>query len=1450
MSGSALLTRLARVAMAATVLTIALPTWASAQVYAVSVTPDGTSTPERDANTGGYSAVFTVQNTGTNSNTYALSCWGVTNVTCTGSSLTQVTLVPGGKAFVFAYYDVGSAGTGQLRFKAVSEEWPSVDEGYFTVPVVAAGPAPIVNLDPHNADHHALARCAAGCFAATYAHSTVPYVTMDTPRNVTLVYHGDRLNPRPFIHVRVQHGGTTGDLPEELQLQARLEGATVTFLNGETLLRFNPPPNLSWYRVAGQFDAAANGASTTGAYDLQILVTAQYAGGSVTTTVHTKMLVIDEDVSPIAKGWMIAGIQRVYPDGDSALITEGDGSAVFFKRSGSSFTRPAGEFSTLVLNQPSGASGWTRNYPDSTKVVFNSSGRMIEVRDWFNNVTTIVYDASNRVQKVRDPTHGSVTREITLAYDGNGLTSITDAFSRVTDVTVNGSRRLTEIKDPDNLKTVFGYDGTDRLLTVADRRGKTTTLAYDTQSGKLATITAPAVPIFGSGTVSPVTTLAAWQKVGVPYTATATTPASLIANSSVNGTVTDPGGHVTTLRVDLSRWGQPSRITNALGVLTTFSYTSNGQVRYVNHPTGLSDTLSYNADGLVTYARPAGGVATNFRYAAWALVDSVWGTNQPGERRFVAAGKVDSVRGDATSTNPGRVTRVTYDSKGRVTKVTDPLQHLITQTWYAGTNSNRSKDSAPGGRTTTYGYDTYGRNTTVAATGFATRTTTYDVLNRPVTVNDGLHPSMTYAYEDSLHLTKVTDPKGQVYRFAYDAIGWLSQRTDPQNRSETYEYSRDGEPRRWTNRRSQTVTQTFDVLHRPLIRTGAGIADTLSYPDTLGLISVAASGVARETTYRNARGQPDSVKTVMGGRTYWLRYAFRGNTNGVLDSVWATASAGATFLRRQYDYNLQQGTLDSLRLANTGWTRLSRNADLQTTSTRLPGGDSVTNAYTTLHGEMVRTTPWSYNPTIWREVEYDAAGRIGRHMYDAFEMRRSSKYGYDTVGRLVTDSIQDWNGGSCTQDEVFGIECVAGGTWDHVSLRAYSYDSVGNRRDLGGTYATGNRITSFDDCTYTTDNDGNVTLRDCTGHPDTRFHWRPDNLLQAYKQVVSGDSVDLVYDAGRRLVRKDVNGSVARYFLWDGANLFAELDGSGAKLGEYSYYPGLDNLHAFILGSTPYWAHRDPMGNQTALTNSSGVVQRTYGFQNAWGDGGYTTGPLPCSECDRARYKGALWLGEEADIYYMRNRWYEAKTGRFLSEDPVGLAGGINQYAYVDGDPVNLRDPTGEWCKPVTKELPDANGNPVAVEVLHCENLTDEDFVDIAGYLGGGYQGLWAFDLFHSLGWLTDVGVAAAVGWRGSASGVAPAVDLELRKNDAWKGCKVGIIYFNGTDPYGNTTDWLVTRARRTRLGWGKGHVFDGYLYLGIYWSPRVNLAPAAGLVDCDSGIGLFIAHSPADQAS
>ena len=66
-------------------------------------------------------------------------------------------------------------------------------------------------------------------------------------------------------------------------------------------------------------------------------------------------------------------------------------------------------------------------------------------------------------------------------------------------------------------------------------------------------------------------------------------------------------------------------------------------------------------------------------------------------------------------------------------------------------------------------------------------------------------------------------------------------------------------------------------------------------------------------------------------------------------------------------------------------------------------------------------------------------------------------------------------------------------------------------------------------------------------------------------------------------------------------------------------------------------------------------------------------------------FTGREW-DPETGLYYYRARYYDPKVGRFTAEDPIAFQGGVNFYAYVLGNPVRLKDPTGLKCCP--KECP------------------------------------------------------------------------------------------------------------------------------------------------------------------
>lgn len=1268
--------------VSALLLTMAAPRDGHAQP-AVTAAPPSVIVASHSAS---LNATFTVKNNGAgNSGLITLTCGNTGSATCLSITPSgSPGLGAGGQFSVTVNYSVANPVASSITLFATSVSSGS-GQGAQAITVQAPAGAPVVDVTPYVADVQALDRCEAACFTAVHAQTSVPHFSLDAPRSITLVYHGDRVAPKAFVHVNVQPDQTFGTLPSEYQLQVKINGALVTFTNGDQTLRFSYPAvnGTQAHRIGGQFDASSYPYGVV--QPMEILVSSKIGATLYTYRWLTSFLGVNEAGSAVARGWTIAGVQRLFIQPDNAgLVIDGTGSATRFPRAGSVWTRPPGEFSDLRAN----GSGYLRAYPDSTKVFFNQFGYMTSVADRFGNATSIQYDANNRVYRydannrvyrVTDPA-GKVT---TLLYNANGLATITDGGGRITLVQVQANRTLTAFGDPDGVGTAFGYDASLRLSTITDRASATTTFGYDATSNKIVTVTAPAVPIFGAGTISPVVTFSPWQLKGVPTTSTSGTPLAPPRADTVYGRVQDPESNTTRFTVD--RWGQAMRTVLPTNDSTVIVRNANGlptSIARPGYPAGTTDTYSWNADGLSTGGTPAGGTATTIVYGAWGQPTNISGPNQSTTGYVLGVnGRVDQVQvGSPLAT----IQTLGYDSRGRVTSVTDGNGNVTSRAAYSASGfQNTDSVWTNAGAVTQYTYDAYGR-VVRTVTPLGTDSTWYRLDNRVDSASTRLTPTVrrrvAYTY-NNLYLTQVKDPLNQVWQFGYNALGWVTSRTDPALAAETYQYDRDGRVRQRTNRRGQAIAFAYDAIGRPTSQSGTN-AYAWSYFNG-GRLVVGTSPFTLDSTTTTLLGAPDSAITrflTASSQRYGRNYAY--TSSGTLDSLRFT-TPGNALRSRKWILNAAKGTLDSLRFG-AYTTSLARDANLDVTAQLLPKGDGRTfslGAVRAVLQQSVSNAPTAYSNTVNRWAERDNLGRLTRLIEYNGVTQRARDFGIDGFQQLSGTTYlfsPSAPSTSCGNSQLFGPgSCPPGSPWTTDSTRAYTYDAVGNRTDLGGTY-TNNRISAFNGCSYSTDADGNVTSRTC-GTTTTTFVWSAEGTLDSVRVAVSGGSttgVKFGYDASGHLVFRRVNGTPQSHFLWERDDLAAELGGTATTTTTEHAYLGTDQPYATAVGSQVYFAQTDPLGNVVALTDTAKVAQRTYVYDD-WGKLISGTDAGGFAGKDRVRWKGALWLGPEVDVYAMRARWYEAGSGRFISEDPIGLDGGLNPYVFAGSEPINGSDASG-----------------------------------------------------------------------------------------------------------------------------------------------------------------------------
>ena len=198
--------------------------------------------------------------------------------------------------------------------------------------------------------------------------------------------------------------------------------------------------------------------------------------------------------------------------------------------------------------------------------------------------------------------------------------------------------------------------------------------------------------------------------------------------------------------------------------------------------------------------------------------------------------------------------------------------------------------------------------------------------------------------------------------------------------------------------------------------------------------------------------------------------------------------------------------------------------------------------------------------------------------------------------------------------------------------------------------------------TYTYDKNGNL-IQQAQGTQITQYSYDFENRLKAYTSPAQ--TASYAYNGQGKRISKTVNSATTKYY-YDGDELIAEK--TGASPIYYLHSPRIDEI---ISDSRGYYYHSDGLGSVVSLTDFAGTKAADYTYK-AFGGMRSQTGSVSNPWLFTGRQ-----FDQESGLYFYRNRYYEPRAGRFITRDPIGIAGGINLYGYVDNNPVNLLDPFG-----------------------------------------------------------------------------------------------------------------------------------------------------------------------------
>lgn len=795
------------------------------------------------------------------------------------------------------------------------------------------------------------------------------------------------------------------------------------------------------------------------------------------------------------------------------------------------------------------------------------------------------------------------------------------------------AEKITTVYKENNTQAQWQYNEAQQVLVYTDFDGRAYQMAYNEQA-ELTAMTLPGGEVIG------------WKYDELGRVTAEIDPAGQQTQryyhrnsfNLIRYELPD-GSHWST---DYNDNGLASVYRDPLGNETHYGYNTAAELTTITDATGGVVKLSWNARGQLLSYLDCSGNLTAYNYTPLGQLDSV----------------TDSL---------GQCTRYRYDKQGNLIQALYPDDTQEEWRWDSRGLLVRHIDAA--GQIARWGYDTQG------------------LLHSHT---DRIGRQLIYQYDRNGLLTKLNNANGGQYQFRYDAIGRLLTELRIDGTSKHYRYNAQGQLARVIHRGDSQdngvhpKAETLLAYNRTGMlseKTTATAITAYQYNNVNALIAAEViptpEGVLRGVTPHLAQftydaagqlltekgdaplleysydplGNLDALRMPYGGSLQWLRYG-----SGHVSAIKFNQQMVTEFSRNAVyqEVTRTQGAL----------TQYSRYDERGRLSWR--GAQSAHHPEVTEPGQGKIWRRYGYSPTsnvLWAEDglrgreswQYDAEGRLKGHQAMRYGMLVDEVFTMDAADNLLNShSNGQYRDNRLTQREGFFCE----------------YDAWGNMTEK----RQGNEQHYF---AY--DGEHRLIAAQGVGHQGRyKAHYHYDGLGRRIKKAVETrasaqqepvmETTDFIWQ-GLRLLQERHQGECQTY-LYDPLSPYTPL----ALARHYA-----DTAEA-ARTATLYYYHTELNGAPLDVTNEAGqtvwsgeykswgaVKRQTLAFLMGAKGNGRIRQPL--------RYAGQ-YHDQETGLHYNTFRYYDPKIGRFTTQDPIGLAGGMNLYAYAP-NPITWIDPWG-----------------------------------------------------------------------------------------------------------------------------------------------------------------------------